>query len=435
MNYIIIANTVFSLIFTLLGLLISHFIVFAIVGVFFNKKYPKTEKKLRYGVVIPARNEEKVLANLIKSIKASSYPADKLEVFLIAHNCTDNTADVGRELGIHVYEYNNPNECTKGYAFKYLFSQIEKDFGTQNFDGFIVFDADNIVCEDYFDKLNDAFVAGDRKNVVISFRNSKNFGENSISAMYGLYFMYGCRLEARGRAVLGCSTRVQGTGFVMNSEIVKDGWKYLTLTEDWEFTADQILQNTKIAYCDEAVFYDEQPTNFRVMWRQRLRWQRGHLLVFVSRYKELIQSLFKSKKNGGTKHKVSAYDFSINILPVGIIGISFALMHLIVILIAPFIGNYNVIDLILDYLKTYGLSLGTSYLAVILSAFVLLIIERKRIHHVNFFTMAIAVLLFPAFILLAAIFDVMALFTKNLGWKTIPHKNTTAITDIKPTVK
>ena len=435
MNYVIIANTVFSLIYTLLGLLISHFIIFAIVGVFFNKKYPKADKKLRYGLVIPARNEEKVIANLIKSIQASSYPAEKLEVFLMAHNCTDRTADIGRELGIHVYEYNNPNECTKGYAFRYLFSQIEKDFGTQNFDGFIVFDADNIVCEDYFDKLNDAFVAGDRKNVVISFRNSKNFGENPMSAMYGLYFMYGCRLEARGRAVFGCSTRVQGTGFVMSSEIVKDGWKYLTLTEDWEFTADQILQNTKIAYCDEAVFYDEQPTNFRVMWRQRLRWQRGHLLVFVSRYRELIKSLFKSKKRGGTKHKVSAYDFSINILPVGIIGISVALLHLIMLLIAPLIGDYNVLSLIVDYLKTYGLSLVTSYLTVILSALALLIIERKRIPKVNFFTMAIAVVLFPAFILLAAIFDVMALFTKNLGWKTIPHKNTTAITDIKSTVK
>ena len=431
MNYVIVANAVFSLIYTLLGLLISHFIVFAIVGVFFNKKYPKANKKLRYGIVIPARNEEKVLANLVKSVRASSYPQDKLEIFLIAHNCTDRTAEIGREMGIHVYEYNNPNECTKGYAFKYLFNQIEKDYGTQNVDGFIVIDADNIVCEDYFDKLNDAFVAGDKKNVVITFRNSKNFGENPMSAMYGLYFMYGCRLEARGRSVLGCSTRVQGTGFVMNSKIVKDGWKYLTLTEDWEFTADQLIQNTKIAYCDEAVFYDEQPTDFRVMWRQRLRWQRGHLLVFVSRYRELIKSLFKPVKYGGTKHKVSAYDFSVNILPVGIIGISVALLHLILLLVAPLFGDYNIFALLTDYLKTYGISLGSTYLSVILSAFALLIIERKRIPKVNALVMMIAIALFPAFILLAAIFDVIALFTKNLGWKTIPHKNTTAITDIK----
>ena len=431
MNYVEIVNLIFSIIFTIIAALVFHFVFFAIFGMFTKKTFPKTDKKLRYGIIIPARNEEFVVGNLIESIKKTSYPADKLEIFLIAHNCTDNTAKIGRKLGVNVYEYNNPDECTMGYAFRYLFSMIEKDFGTSSFDGFVLFNADNVVSTDYFDKLNDAFVAGDKKNVVTSFRNSKNYGENAMSAMYGMYFMYGCRMEARGRTLLGCSTRVQGTGYVINSDIVKDGWKYVTLTEDWEFTADQLLQNTNIVYCDEAVFYDEQPTKLGVMWRQRVRWARGHLLVFLSRYREIISSLWKPKKLGGGKNKVSLYDFSVNILPLGVIGIGLTIVHLVALLFSPLFGDFNLITVVLDYLKTYSLSLVSSYFTLILSAFLILIIERKRIPKIKFSALLGAILLWPPFVLIAAVCDVVALFSKNLGWKTIPHHNTTAIEDIQ----
>ena len=431
MDYVGVVNILFSSLFSFMGVLVFHFIIFGIVGTFFKKKYPKSEKKLKYGIIIPARNEEMVVGNLIKSIQECDYPKDKLHIFLIAHNCTDKTAEIGRSLGVTVYEYNNPNECTMGYAFRYLFDKIEEDFGTQSYDGFFLFNADNVVSKNYFDKMNDAFVAGDRKNVVTSFRNSKNFGSNPISAMYGLYFMYGCRFEARGRALLGCSTRVQGTGYVISSEIVKDGWKYVTLTEDWEFTADQLLVDTKILYCDEAVFYDEQPTSLKVMWNQRVRWARGHLLVYLSRYFDLLKAFFKPAKKGGSKHKCSIYDLSVNILPIGVIGVGLALAHLVALLFAPLFGEYDLLSVIIGYLKAYALSIGYSYISVILSAFVIIFIERNRIPKTSPITMAIAILFWPAFVLLAAPCDVVALFSKNLGWKPIPHTNSISIKDIK----
>ena len=439
MNYVIFTNTVFSLIYTLLGLLICHFIIFAVVGVFFNKKYPKAEKKLRYGLVIPARNEEKVIANLIKSVQASSYPQDKLEIFLIAHNCTDRTAEIGREMGIHVYEYNNPSECTKGYAFKYLFNQIEKDFGTQSFDGFIVFDADNIVCEDYFDKLNDAFVAGDRKNVVITFRNSKNFGSNVISALYGLHFMYGCRYECRGRTVLGCSTRVQGTGYVISNELVKDGWKYVTLTEDWEFSTDQVIAGQKIYYCDDAVFYDEQPTSFRIMWRQKVRWARGHFLVFFTRYKDILKAQFTPKKKGGCPNKGSLHDIAINILPLAFLATMVTVFQVVALLSITLFNGINQ-GLIYDFgsavshIWTYMLStylrnsafgfIGT-YLTLLIPSIVIYIIERKRIKNVSLGIKIGSTLLWPFFLAIYIFQEVQAVFSPKLGWKEIPHHDTT----------
>ena len=68
-------------------------IVFIVLGVFKNRKYAPTDNKHKFAILISARNEEKVIKNLVQSIDKQDYPKDKLSVFVIAHNCTDNTAD------------------------------------------------------------------------------------------------------------------------------------------------------------------------------------------------------------------------------------------------------------------------------------------------------------------------------------------------------
>ncbi len=430
MNYVWAVNIVFSTLYSLLGVLVSHFILFAIIGIFAKKTFPKTNKKLKYGVIIPARNEEAVVGSLIESIKKSSYPKDKLHVFLVAHNCSDKTAEIGRKMGVTVYEYDNPAERTMGYAFKYLFSKIAEDYGVENYDGFFIFNSDNIVSYDYFEKMNDAFVSENRESVVTSFRNSKNFGENALSAMYGLYFMYGCRFEARGRAVLGISTRVQGTGYLISSQIVKDGWKYVTLTEDWEFTADRVLMGSKITYCDEAVFYDEQPTKPGIMWRQRIRWARGHLLVFISRYFDILSFLFTPKRSVSIKQKLSVYDLSVNVLPIGIIGVGLAIFHFLSLLCCRVFGDYDVAWALRDYVGAYAISIGYSYATVTFSSIIITFLERKRIPRTRPLVMLTAILLWPLFVLLAVPCDIAALFGVGKVWEPIPHKSAVKIDDI-----
>ena len=170
MNYYQIVNLVFQIIFTLYGLMCVLFVIFGLVGFFKKKRYPQVEEKASYGIAIPARNEAGVIDKLIESIHNTDYPQDKLHIFVIAHNCTDNTAEVARKLkkegfaDITVYEYNNPNECTKGYGLHYLFEQIDKDFGIQSLDGYFIMDSDNIVAKNYFQKMNDAFCYYGKKN-------------------------------------------------------------------------------------------------------------------------------------------------------------------------------------------------------------------------------------------------------------------------------
>ena len=68
---------------------------------------PTAGKLNRYAVLISGRNEEKVIGELVKSIKNQDYPSELIDVFVIADNCTDNTAEVAREAGAEVFVRND----------------------------------------------------------------------------------------------------------------------------------------------------------------------------------------------------------------------------------------------------------------------------------------------------------------------------------------
>lgn len=434
MSYEQIVGIIFQVISATLTILTIHWIVFGILGVFHYKKFPHSEVKHKYGIIICARNEEAVITNLIESIHKNNYPQDLLHIFVMAHNCTDKTAEKAREAGATVYEYHNDSERTKGYALKKLFECIEKDFGIKNLDGYFVFDADNVLTENYIEKMNDAFEAQGCKDIITSFRNAKNFGHNIVSALYGIFFMFNCRLECRGRTILNCSTRVQGTGFLVNSEILKDGWPYLTLTEDWEFSADQILNGGKIVYCDEAELYDEQPVDLRVMMRQRLRWAKGHLLVCITRGKLLLKSIFGKRncREGNSEqtssNKFSQYDIFFNILPMTIVSSVVSLLNMILTMLSPIFGS-DPVPFWKNFLISNVSTLIMGYIGMMVGALLILIVEHKRIK-CNFWKKVGAVICYPLFVSINFVLDVVALFSKNIVWKEIPHKDTTTIEEL-----
>lgn len=425
MNYLEIVLCVFAGIWGIFFLMLLHYAVFMIVGIFKRKTYPETDEKKKYGIIISARNEERVIGRLLDSIAASDYPQDKLQVFVVAHNCDDDTARIAREKGATVYEYNNPNECTLGYAYRYLIGRINEEWGWQNYDGFLVLNADNRLPPEYISKMNNAFVATGGKQVITSYRNSVNFGANYMSCLYGIFFISACRYEMRGRTVCGCSTRISGTGYLYNSEIIKDGWEYVTLTEDWEFTADQIAEGKKIVYCDDAEFFDEQPTTVKIMFRQRLRWARGHLIVFFTRFTKLVRALFsrKKKKEGEEtteSNKFSVYDIAVSILPLGLIGVVLWIVQLVLIALCPLFGHDPArVWAIYGILSAAGFVF--SYICTTLVGLLLLLLERRRIPKVKTSVMISAVLLWPFFLLLNVLLNILAFFNKNMKWKPIPH--------------
>ena len=194
----------------------------------------------RYAVLISARNEQNVIGHLLDSINAQDYPKNLVTVFVVADNCTDNTARVAREHGAVVYERFNHVKVGKGYALNELLGHIERDYG-RVFDAFMVFDADNLLEPNYITEMNRTF--SDGYEIITSYRNSKNYADNWVSSGYALWFLREAAFLNHSRHLLKTSCAVSGTGFLFSRRILEQrgGWNFYLLTEDIEFTIANVI--------------------------------------------------------------------------------------------------------------------------------------------------------------------------------------------------
>lgn len=267
--------------------------VYIVVGLFRkHKSYPAVKPGRRYAVLIAARNEEQVIGYLLDSIQKQSYPAELIDTYVVADNCTDGTAALAEQKGAFVYCRHNTEKVGKGYALEFLIEHIHEKVGTEYYDAFFVIDADNLLTEDFVLQMDRCCAAGNK--IATSYRNSKNYGTNWITSGYALWFLREARYLNNPRSLLRTSCAVSGTGFMVHKDVInrQGGWQHFLLTEDIEFTVDSVLHGEKIAYCGEAVLYDEQPVTFRQSWRQRLRWSRGFLQVIFRYGFGLIRGIF-----------------------------------------------------------------------------------------------------------------------------------------------
>lgn len=244
----------------------------------------------KIAVVISARNESAVIGQLIESIHAQTYPAELIRIYVCADNCTDDTAEVARAAGATVFERQNRNLVGKGYALDYMFKKILSS--DDDSDAFIVFDADNLIDREYITEMNKTFGLG--FEAITSYRNSKNYGTNWISAGYSLWFLREAKYLNNARLELNTSCAISGTGFLLSRKLVEEngGWKHHLLTEDVEFSVDSVIQGKKIGYCSTAMLYDEQPITFRQSWRQRMRWAKGFYQVLGKYGLKLVKGTF-----------------------------------------------------------------------------------------------------------------------------------------------
>ncbi len=407
MDWIKIVNAVTSVLFTLCYTYQFFYLIYAI---FVSpKKFRSTEQKNRYAVMISARNEEKVIGHLIDSIQANDYPRELVDIYVVADNCTDATAKVAAEKGAFVYERFNKEQVGKGYALNYLYAQITAEHGKDHYEGYFVFDADNLLDKHYITEMDKCFCDGNR--IITSYRNSKNYGDNWISAGYALWFLREAKFLNNARALLGTSGAISGTGFLVHKDIFnrQGGWKHYLLTEDIEFTIDNVLHDEKVGYCHWAVLYDEQPSSFRVSWRQRLRWSKGFLQVMHNYGVALVKKIFSFKS-------FAPFDMLMTIAPAFVITVSNFVINLGALIFAMIARP-----------EAVGGMLG-SIAYTVLSAYALLFVigvitgisEWKQIHCsaarkiAYFFT-------FPIFMMTYIPISIQALFAK-VEWKPIEHK-------------
>ena len=393
--------------------------VYILVPFIVKDKPQKKAEKNRFAVLISARNEEKVIKHLLESIKNQTYPSELIDVFVVADNCTDATASIAAECGAQVLKRFDNVKVGKGYALNTLLRDIANRYGIDHYDGYFVFDADNVLDPHYIEEMNKTFSSG--YEILTSYRNSKNYGDSWISAGYALWFLRESKFLNYSRMLLNTSCAISGTGFMFSKNIAKElnGWKYYLLTEDIEFTVDNIINNHKIGFCKNAVLYDEQPTEFGQSVRQRMRWAKGNFQVFCNYGSRLIAGIFKNKS-------FSCYDMTMATMPAMIVSLMSIVVNVAAIL-AGIISDVNVSPII-ESLK--GSFLGMYATMYVIGA-ITTITEWKMIH-TTVLKKICYTFTFPVFMMTYIPITFVAIF-KKVEWKPIVHSQAKSLADIKGT--
>ena len=395
--------------------------VFVVLMLFFKSKERKASGEAadyhKFGIIITARDEENVIGCLLDSVNAQEYPEGLIKVYVVADNCIDDTAEIARGKGAVVFERNDLTKIGKGYALNFLFDKIREE---DNCDAYVIFDADNLVSPDFMTEINKAYCKGFR--VVLGYRNSKNYASNWISAGYSLWFLRDSEYLNHPRMLMKTSCLVAGTGFLICKSIIEEnnGWHFFSLTEDVEFTANMIIKGEKIGYCPTAMFYDEQPVEFRQSWVQRVRWTRGFYQVVWRHGKELV-------KGAVIKRNFACFDMLMSIFPALLV----TLLYFIVTLVRMFMNFAQELTLFallysLLHLVPF-LVFGYSLLFVL--GLIPTITEWKNIDATPmqkiFYTFT-----FPSFILTFIPIAGVAFF-KKVEWEPVKHAINKKIGDIK----
>ena len=382
------------------------------------KRYPEAEKRCRYAVLVSARNEEAVIGQLCDSIRSQDYPKELIDICVVADNCTDRTRDIALAHGATVYERQNKDAVGKCYAIDHLLKSIWRDKGQDFYDGYFILDADNLLDPHYVTEMNKAFCAGYR--IVTSYRNSKNYGDNWISSGYALWFMRESRHLNNVRSILGTGCVVTGTGFLVHKDIFKEqgGWIHTCLTEDIEFTAHHLLKSEKITYCNDAIFYDEQPVKFSQSWHQRKRWVKGYLQILGKYTPRLIKRLFR-------KGDFSVFDLVMSLSPAFFLSAISAAVNLAALLYAAVFLPALVLPSLMGMLTT----LAGAYLLFLLVSALTVFTERKRIH-ASTLCKILSVITTPIFIATYVPVSISALFSR-VEWKPIEHRVSVSLNEVK----
>lgn len=370
----------------------------------------KPEVLHRFAILICARNESAVIADLLQSIQHQSYDQSLITTFVMADNCTDNTAEIARQNGAVVYTRFNKEKVGKGYALEQLLKNIEEDY-PQTFDGFFAFDADNVLDCHFVEAMNRTFTDG--YEVVTSYRNSKNYGENWISAGYALWFIRESRYLNNSRMLMGTSCAISGTGFLFSRKVIEstNGWVFHLLTEDIEFSVYHILQGRTIGFCADAVLYDEQPATFRQSWRQRLRWARGFLQVFRKYGFGLVKGMGKGS--------FSCYDMSMTVMPAFLLTVALIVSYLVVGLSALGGGVGSEITFFQGLYYILQMLAGLYGVLFVVGLFTT-ITEWENIHTTPA-KKVLYTITFPIFMLTYIPISLVALFSRKVQWKPIQH--------------
>ena len=378
-----------------------------------NHNYPIKESisNPKFAVLIPARDESKVIEGLIKSIKDQTFNINMNDVYVIVEDINDYTCDIVKKYGATTIVRKNLELRRKGYALdeavKFILDSGEK------YDAYFIFDADNVLDKDYFRNMNETFFNG--YDIGIGYRNTKNGNDNVVAACSTLTFSMINTLGNLQKNKDSRNVTISGTGFYIKGSFIEKwkGYPFHTLTEDYELTLYSSLNEMTSFYNDKAMFYDEQPTSFKVSLDQRTRWIRG----FFDARKIYVKKLYEAFKTNG-KNSGSQFSNWIGVKPYILIAI-FLVLELFAKLVA---GMYYLsVNQLLAYkfFRQFLFLIFICYMVLLIATMIIIIREKKI--DLSMRSKIKTIFINPILLISYVYCAIMALTHKNLDWKKINH--------------
>lgn len=380
---------------------------------FFNKKniIRKYKPKNKLAVIIAARNEEKVIPHLLDSLNKQNYPKELYDVFVVPNNCNDRTKEVSLEKCAKIIECSE-KVCSKGDVLKFTFEYMDKKHN--EYDAYIIFDADNIVHPEFLRRMNDSLCSGFK--VAQGYRDSKNPSDSWISCCYSLFYLIQNYFFNQARMNMGWSSSINGTGFMISKEVIeKHGFNTVTITEDIEFAAQCAINNERIAFVKDAITYDEQPLTFSQSWKQRKRWSMGTFQCLRTYFNKLVVTGFK-------KRIPQSMDMALFFLA--------PIVQILSTLIIVMLAVYNLVDIQVSDIFKYAydnkiFSIFLGYFASVFLALFVVIMEKKAIRRT-----IKGILTLSIFMLTWVPINIMCLIKRDYIWEPIEHNRTVDIESI-----
>ena len=368
------------------------------------------EKEHRFMAIIPAHNEEAVVANLVESLKKQDYPKELLDIYVIADNCTDKTAEVAEKAGAIVYVRNHATNKTKGFALQWFLGQKIKEDAP--YDAFCIFDADNIVDKNFIKNMNKKLCQGE--DVVQGYRDIKNPTDSWVASGYAIFYWMMNRFYHLARYNLGLSPLINGTGFMVKFDAIKpDGWTTQTLTEDIEFSLQRIIKGKKLGWATDAIVYDEQPVGFKQSWSQRSRWTVGHIQCMETYTKQLAVAVKENK----SLMNIDGLLYIVGSIPMFIIT-----LVLLVVNFGLYLGDsLTTTELIISYMRY----LIPTFLLPIFTSIIIMLLDRRPIK-----PMIKGLLCYPLFLGSWLVINFKCLFKRETTWEKIEHVRDIKINEV-----
>ncbi len=278
------------------------------------KDYADHDPESRFLVLVPAHNEEKVIADIVQNLQEMDYPRELYDFYVIADNCTDRTAEVARKSGARVIETRKetPDEATgKPVALRKALASLGNY--QDRYDLMMVFDADNLMDTNMFREVNSQYLDKGKPDFIQCYLGAKN-KKGVVAWFYYTGYTLTNRFFDLAKHRLGLNCVIGGTGFAMSTAYLHErgGWTTMSLTEDFEIQVEATLAGRRILWNHVTRVYDEKPTSMRASIRQKIRWGQGHWFVALNNTGKLFRCFLNRQISFGEFFSLLTYMYSIS---------------------------------------------------------------------------------------------------------------------------